>query len=653
MTTVQKAGAASFTNPLNDVEDDAAGGKNTDQQAATRTNSDPFTPPKGPVAWVFWPVLDENEAREWLELKRSGAASLIMHPESNFRKYWDLFSMVLIIYSCITIPYRLGFSVEPTDSQLLFDRVVDLIFMIDCGLTFRTAIFIDQRIVVDSNVIAKTYAKGWLFLDFFSSFPFDVLLDASGSSDNPDAARILKLIRIFRMIKILRMVRIKRLLKKFQDEMSIKNGVMISLKFAIITIMASHFLACLWFSQSTGNSQNNWALKYCVWADKDSYNDDCGLDVCRVQSCEAACGGNSRDSIDPATLNIVEVSATAEIEECLDECVQCNPSVQYTASIYYALVTMTTIGYGDVLPTNDSERIFASVAMLIGASIFAYAITNMCQVVHNLNPADVAVKSRMDDLTDLINFLGLNRLLRHKIMENFFYKTNTSGCSHNNEEAILKDMSRAQRQEIVLYTVRKYIEAVPVFRKYNIKDPDPQKARTAGRVLGRIASHLSSSAFAPGDRICQQGTHAFAMFMVAGGHVSVRQNLREIAVCGDGCCLATTVLFRSCKYMYTAITTDFTDVYALKRDDFQLCIRECGESLNGLEAFAVEQGLTASDIADFTVSGGYQEWIPFKDPRTEEQLETDCKTGISELKRRIRVQEKYIALLTDSISGMS
>merc|ERR1719272_2150744 len=114
------------------------------------------------------------------------------------------------------------------------------------------------------------------------------------------------------------------------------------------------------------------------------------------------------------------------VDECLEGCVACDPMVQYRSSIYFALVTMTTIGYGDVLPTTSSERYFTTVAMLVGASIFAYAITNMCTVVHNLNPADVYVKGRMDDLVDLINFLGLKRAMRHKIMELFFFKSNAS-----------------------------------------------------------------------------------------------------------------------------------------------------------------------------------------------------------------------------------
>jgi hypothetical protein len=94
----------------------------------------------------------------------------VMHPECNFRKYWDLFSMVLIVYSYVTIPYRLGFSVDPTTTEEAFDRMVDGVFMIDCILTFKTACVSVDVLVTDFASIAKNYMKGWFFLDFFHPF---------------------------------------------------------------------------------------------------------------------------------------------------------------------------------------------------------------------------------------------------------------------------------------------------------------------------------------------------------------------------------------------------------------------------------------------------------------------------------------------------
>jgi hypothetical protein len=41
--------------------------------------------------------------------------------------------------------------------------------------------------------------------------------------------------------------------------------------------------------------------------------------------------------------------------------------VQYLYAVYWALTTLTTVGYGDITPTNDVERVYSLFALLIGA----------------------------------------------------------------------------------------------------------------------------------------------------------------------------------------------------------------------------------------------------------------------------------------------
>ena len=41
-------------------------------------------------------------------------------------------------------------------------------------------------------------------------------------------------------------------------------------------------------------------------------------------------------------------------------------SERYLASLYWGFVTVTTVGYGDITPENNEEKVFALFSCLIG-----------------------------------------------------------------------------------------------------------------------------------------------------------------------------------------------------------------------------------------------------------------------------------------------
>ena len=46
---------------------------------------------------------------------------------------------------------------------------------------------------------------------------------------------------------------------------------------------------------------------------------------------------------------------------------------------------MTTIGYGDINPVSDNEKIFCIAIMIISCGVFAYIVGNVSAIIMNTN----------------------------------------------------------------------------------------------------------------------------------------------------------------------------------------------------------------------------------------------------------------------------
>ena len=67
-------------------------------------------------------------------------------------------------------------------------------------------------------------------------------------------------------------------------------------------------------------------------------------------------------------------------------------------SFYWSVATLTTVGYGDLHPETDAERLAAAIIMLLGGSFYGYGIALMAQLVSKLNINRQNYELKMDQV---------------------------------------------------------------------------------------------------------------------------------------------------------------------------------------------------------------------------------------------------------------
>ena len=60
-----------------------------------------------------------------------------------------------------------------------------------------------------------------------------------------------------------------------------------------------------------------------------------------------------------------------------------NIGEMYTIGLYWTITTITTVGYGDISATNTSERIVASIIMVIGVIAFSFSTGALSSIMQD------------------------------------------------------------------------------------------------------------------------------------------------------------------------------------------------------------------------------------------------------------------------------
>jgi len=281
---------------------------------------------------------------------------MVVTPNGNFRMGWDLTMMAGLAFVALFTPFQMSFLQEEHDLVyperwpyfFALDRLIDLMFLCDILVNFRSGWFSETGAVVfDGWTAARAYLRGWFALDFLSLVPWETLA-LFVKLDSSSALRLPKLLKLVRLFKIMKLVRASRVANRLEQNLGIKNGILRLTKFTVGTVIIAHWLACTLMFISTLDTVDN-----------------------DTEECYMALDG------DPLAKPKWRYNLYCGCE--------CDTGMLYVAALYWSVMTITTIGYGDVTPVNLGEMMFMLVGMVLGAAIFSFVVGTCCSLIEGLD----------------------------------------------------------------------------------------------------------------------------------------------------------------------------------------------------------------------------------------------------------------------------
>lgn len=341
----------------------------------------------------------------------------IVSPENFFKIRWDLFVALLIIYTILVLPWRIGFDQDAVGAALVFEYGVDCCFAIDCVLCFFTGFYSEHGHYENNQWdIAIRYLKTYFIPDVISFIPFELLVAASSLK----SLKLLKFIRLVRLMKLMRLMNIQHLLL---DRMDVNPHVMRILTLLGKIILLAHLLTCLW---------HFIALPVCG-------DDDHPVE----KACPEVTAHNA-----PSSWNWVRKYHVDKF----------SLAARYIASFHYVIATLMAVGYGDIAATNTTERVVSLMMQLVGATLFGFILSAVTGFVEFANPREMEYKKRMGEINDWLDGREIPRSLKRAVRDHFVY-TQTKKSIFNEAE-ILSNMPAQLRSSIVQHSYPDWLQTL-------------------------------------------------------------------------------------------------------------------------------------------------------------------------------------------------
>ena len=187
----------------------------------------------------------------------------VILPTNKVKQWWDLLIIVLLLYTAIYIPIKVSFIEESYTAVFVFELLVDILFLTDVVLTFFTAFYKKNELIIDKTEIMKNYMSGWFLIDLTTSIPTQLIESAFANSESFSGnGKILRLLRIPRIFKLLRLTKIMKL-DVFNLIGEFQSWIKQLMSIGVAILFLTHLLACFWFSTSKLQDfpQNSWVVE--------------------------------------------------------------------------------------------------------------------------------------------------------------------------------------------------------------------------------------------------------------------------------------------------------------------------------------------------------------------------------------------------------
>jgi len=245
-------------------------------------------------------------------------------------------------------------------------------------------------------------------------------------------------------------------------------------------------------------------------------------------------------------------------------------TAHYIKSLYWAVTTLTTIGYGDITPTTTIGRLYTMPIMVLGVGVYGFVIANVTRLFTTADRYKEKSKERLGDVATFMKYYNIPERLQTQVFG--YYNHLLNKRLTENDTTIIADLPLALQHELQTYMNMRLIRTVPVFKN------------CSHSCLKDVARALEQKSYSPGQNIIRIGETGNEMFMIGHGTVDVIfSDGTVVATLHEGQIFGEAALMRETTRNADVRAQNYCDLYILNKEDFTKIIIKHPDLLESMQ----------------------------------------------------------------------
>ena len=235
-------------------------------------------------------------------------------------------------------------------------------------------------------------------------------------------------------------------------------------------------------------------------------------------------------------------------------------SRKYIRSVYFAVVSITTVGYGDIACSNVPETIFNIFVVLVSSGLFSALAGSMEMRLQVLERHTTDYRRMVALFNQFSESREFPLQLKERVISHYTLEWNRK--KDVDEDVVLRDLPLVLRNEVEVFIKKEIIDRIHVFRCLPIE------------LVHELAAALTFQEYLPGEIVIEEGSIGTDIYFIHSGRCRVYNNHRDFDIekkggdivgergfFGEDTRKANVQAMEKCK-VYVLSTASFTEALA-------------------------------------------------------------------------------------------